>query len=116
MLKQRRNVSPRVPQSCVLSLCVRYLSGAWTPNILWYLSSQSRRFTELKRDLSGVSAKVLAQRLKRLQADGLVARTEVASSPPSVEYSLTDLGRALRPALESLVQVGERIKLRKRAS
>ena len=116
MLKQRRNVSQRPPQHCALSLCVKYLSGVWTPNILWYLGAHARRFTELKRDLPGVSAKVLTQRLKRLQADGLVLRMVVATSPPSVEYSLTELGRTLRPALESLVRVGEQIKLNQSAA
>jgi len=114
MLKQRRNDSPRPPPTCALSLCVSYLSGEWTPNILWYLAAQPRRFSELKRDLAGVSAKVLTQRLKRLQADGLILRSSVGSSPPSVEYSLTELGHELRPALVSLVRVGELIKHRKR--
>ena len=112
MLRMRRNLSALPPQTCALSLCVRFLAGTWTPNILWYLGSQPRRFSELKRDLAGVSAKVLAQRLKRLQADGLVRRVEIKTSPPSVEYSLTDLGTTLRPALETLVFVGERIKQR----
>jgi DNA-binding HxlR family transcriptional regulator len=94
---------------------MRYLSGAWTANILWYLSDQPRRFSELKYDLNGVSAKVLSQRLRRLHSDGLVSRTSFNTSPPSVEYSLTELGRSLRPALGELVRIGELIKRRRQA-
>ena len=111
MLKNRRNRTLRPPEECSLTICVRYLSGAWTPNILWYLSSQPRRFTELKRDLQGISGKMLTQRLRRLQKHGLVTRGVMPTSPPSVEYSLTDLGRTLQPALAALVAVGHQIKL-----
>lgn len=110
MLKHRRNRVAPPPPTCALSLCLRYLSGTWTPNILWYLGAQSRRFSELRRDMTGISAKVLAARLRRMQADGLVCRVELPSSPPSVEYSLTELGRELQPALAALVTVGEKIK------
>lgn len=79
---------------------------------MWYLSSQARRFNELKHDLRGVSSKVLAQRLKRLELDGLVIRREVATSPPSVEYALSPLGHELQPALAMLVRVGHQLKQR----
>lgn len=116
MLKRRQNKVASPPIECELTLCVRYMSGAWTANILWYLSHQPRRFSELKHDLSGISAKVLAQRLHRLEGDGLVARVPLHTSPPSVEYVLTELGRDLQPALAALVEVGHIIKQRNAAS
>lgn len=112
MLKRRRNDAVPPPEDCALTVCVRYMGGAWTPNILWYLSSGARRFNELKHDLQGVSSKVLAQRLKRLELDGLVVRHEIASSPPSVEYQLSSQGHELQPALAILVRVGHQLKQR----
>jgi DNA-binding HxlR family transcriptional regulator len=113
VLKRRRNKVAAPPRECALTVCLRYISGAWTPNILWYLGAEPRRFTELQHDLPGVSSKMLAARLKRLQRDGLVRRVSVPSSPPSVEYRLTDLGCALRPGLETFVAVGHKIKQRR---
>lgn len=116
MLKRRRNKVVSPPSECPLTLCVRYMSGAWTANILWYLGSQPRRFSELKQDLRGVSAKVLSQRLRRLESDGLIARQPLNTTPPSVEYVLTALGHDLQPALAALVEVGHKIKHRKAAA
>ena len=116
MLKRRQNKVVAPPNECPLTLCVRYMSGAWTANILWYLGNQPRRFSELKQDLRGVSAKVLSQRLRRLESDGLVARLPLDTTPPSIEYSLTELGRDLQPALAALVEVGHKIKHRKAAA
>jgi DNA-binding HxlR family transcriptional regulator len=113
MLKRRRNPTIPPPEECPLTVCVRYISGAWTPNILWYLSAQPRRFSELKQDLPGVSSKMLAQRLRRLESDGLVTRRPMNTSPPSIEYSLTEVGRDLQPALAMLVTVGHKIKQRR---
>ena len=89
---------------------MRFLGGAWTPNIIWYLSGGPRRFSELKHDLSGISAKMLTQRLRDLTESGVVARTELSTSPPTVEYSLTETGMELKPAIDAIVRVGERLK------
>ena len=86
------------------------LGGAWTPNIVWYLRAGPRRFNELRGDVAGVSAKVLSQRLRRLQADGIVERHVMPTSPPTVEYELTELGRELLPAVDAIVDVGHRLK------
>lgn len=86
------------------------LGGAWTPNIVWYLSNEPRRFSELKGDLAGISAKVLTARLRQLEANGIVHREVMPTSPPTVEYRLTELGRELKPAIESIVSVGHRLK------
>jgi DNA-binding HxlR family transcriptional regulator len=89
---------------------MRFLGGAWTPNIIWYLSATPRRFSELKHDLKGISAKVLTQRLRYLVKMGVLERIEVSSSPPTVEYQLTELGGELKPAIEAIVSVGHRLK------
>jgi DNA-binding HxlR family transcriptional regulator len=101
------------PDGCPLTECMAFLGGAWTPNILWYLREGPRRFNELRRDIVGVSGKVLSQRLQRLHADGIVKRRVMPTSPPTVEYELTELGREVLPAVDAIVEVGHRLKARR---
>jgi DNA-binding HxlR family transcriptional regulator len=110
MLPRRKNRVAHPPPSCPLSECLNIIGGAWTPNIIWYLSQHPRRFSELKADIPGISAKVLSARLKKLEADGVVVREVLPTSPPSVEYSLSILGLELKPAIEAIVAVGHRLK------
>lgn len=112
MLKVRKNHSPKVPPTCALTECMGVIAGAWAPNIIWHLRAGPRRFNELRIDIPPVSAKVLSQRLRELQERGVVVREVMPTSPPSVEYRLTDLGRELIPALEAIVEVGHKLKLR----
>ena len=111
----RRRSRVAAPE-CPLSPCLRIVGGAWTPNVIWYLKEQPRRFTELKADLVGVSAKTLTARLRKLERDGVVYRRVIPSSPPTVEYGLSALGRKLVPAVEAIAEVGLELKrLRVRA-
>ncbi|EGF92198.1 hxlR-like helix-turn-helix family protein [Asticcacaulis biprosthecium C19] len=89
------------------------LGGAWTPNVIWYLSGGARRFGELKSDMPLISAKMLSARLKDMEEKGVVTRTVMPTSPPSVEYALTELGAELVPALKAIVSVGQRLKVRR---
>lgn len=109
-LKRRRNHSPPPPERCALTECLAIISGAWAPNVIWHLRGGARRFSELRADIPPVSAKVLTQRLRELEARGVVARMILPTSPPSVEYSLTALGQELLPALNAIVDVGHRLK------
>ncbi|WP_231950253.1 winged helix-turn-helix transcriptional regulator [Paraburkholderia caribensis] len=88
------------------------LSGLWTPELVWCLSNGPRRFSELRRDNPTITAKVLTGRLRDLEARGVLERNVLATSPPSVEYTLTSLGRELLPAITSIVEVGSRLLLR----
>ena len=110
MLPRRKNRVEEPPERCPLNECLSIIGGAWTPNIIWYLSQHPRRFTELKADIPGISAKMLTARLKRLEADGVVERRVEPTSPPSVEYRLSPLGQELKPAIEAIVGVGHRLK------
>jgi DNA-binding HxlR family transcriptional regulator len=94
------------PADCPVAECLRFLSATWTPEILWFLHAQSRRFGDLRRDLVGISAKVLTVRLRELERRGAVQRTVKATSPPTVEYSLTELGRRFVPVLEQIAVMG----------
>lgn len=109
MLKVRRNQSPPPPGGCPLSECMKVLAGAWTPHVIWHLRAGPRRFSELKIDIPPISAKVLSARLRELQDRGVIVRKVLDTSPPSVEYQLTDLGAQLVPALEAIAEVGYRL-------
>ena len=109
-VKRRKSKVPPPPAGCPLTACMKFLGGAWTPNVIWYLRSEPRRFSELMADIPGVSPKVFSARLKRLEKDGILIRRVVPTSPPTVEYSLTDLGQELTPAIEAIVQVGHKLK------
>lgn len=110
MIVRRKNKVAPPPMSCPLSACLSIIGGQWTPNIIWFLSEQPRRFSELKDDIQGISPKVLTTRLRKLEADGIVLRTVMPTSPPTVEYSLTELGKELKPAIEAIVRVGKKLK------
>jgi DNA-binding HxlR family transcriptional regulator len=76
----------------------------WTTPILWQLNTYGRqRFNDLRELVGGITAKVLTQRLRQLERDGLVARTMYAEIPPRVEYEITALGRSLAPVFAALV-------------
>lgn len=111
-LRIRRNKVAAPPPACPLSECMRLLRGAWAPNVIWYLSAEPRRFGELRVDMPKISARVLSARLRELEERGVVNRRVIASSPPSVEYELTDLGHELVPAIQAIVEVGKKLKMR----
>ncbi len=111
MIRHRANKSGPAPQSCPLETSLKILAGAWSPQILWYLQAEPRRFGDLKRDLGKISAKVLTTRLRELEKRGVVARNVMHTSPPTVEYSLTELGRKMNPVLEIIAEVGKDLTL-----
>ena len=98
------------PPQCPLSMCMDLLRGAWAPNVIWYLRGGARRFGELRHDIPRISARVLSQRLRELEARGLILRRLLDTSPPSAEYELTELGHELLPALDAIAKVGTRLK------
>jgi DNA-binding HxlR family transcriptional regulator len=109
-LKVRKNKAPPPMPTCPLTECMSLLGGAWTPNVIWYLSAGPRRFMELRTDMPAISAKVLSTRLRELQKNGVVTRRVMPTTPPSVEYALTGLGQELMPAIEAIVEVGHKLK------
>ena len=116
MVPRRKNKAAPPPTECLLTECLSIIGGAWTPNVIWYLRDQPRRFSELKGDIVGISAKMLTERLRELEEGGVIRRRVMPTSPPTVEYSLTDLGKELRPALDAIVDVGHRLKRLRRSA
>ncbi|AGC48114.1 transcriptional regulator [Myxococcus stipitatus DSM 14675] len=109
-LKQRKSKAPPPPPGCPMRTCMSLLGGVWTPNVIWHLSGGPRRFGELIKDIPGISPKVLTTRLRELEAKGAVAREVQPTSPPSVEYALSELGMELVPVIDAIVRVGTRLK------
>lgn len=84
---------------------LKILEGRWKMVILFQLfASGVLRFSELERAIPGISQKMLSQHLRELERDGVVQRTVYPVVPPKVEYGLTELGKALCPALDALLQ------------
>ena len=86
------------------------ISDKWKVLILRDLMPGTKRFSELKRSVGHVTQKVLTAQLRQMEERGLVARTVYPEVPPRVEYSLTELGRSLKPVLDAMWDWGENYK------
>lgn len=91
-----------VEASCPVARAMDVLDGKWTMLVIRDLLAGTRRFSQLRASLTGISPKTLTDRLRVLEAHGLVTRTIYAEVPPRVEYALTDRGRALGPVVTAL--------------
>ena len=109
-LKLRKSTAPPPPPGCPMAACMQVLGGAWTTAVIWKLAGDPRRFGELQKDIPGISPKMLAARLRTLEQKGVVIREVAPTSPPSVEYSLSVLGRELVPVIDAIVRVGTRLR------
>ncbi|MCX4640859.1 helix-turn-helix transcriptional regulator [Streptomyces sp. RPA4-5] len=90
-------------QPCPINPVVDLLFSRWTTPIVWVLEHHGRlRFNELQRLVPSITPKVLTQRLRQLERDGLVVRTYHAEIPPRVEYEISELGRTLVPVFQTL--------------
>lgn len=88
---------------------IRLLEGRWKLLILFHLfDGKVRRYSDLEKLIPGISQKMLAQQLRQLEADGIVARTVYPEVPPKVEYRLTEWGQALCPVLDGLLSWTEK--------
>ncbi|MFD7154064.1 winged helix-turn-helix transcriptional regulator [Kribbella sp. NPDC059898] len=86
---------------------LRRVGDTWSLATIARLTDSPRRFTELMKDLPGISHRMLTQTLRSLQRDGLISRTAYAEVPPRVEYALTPLGRSLLDPLTELTRWAE---------
>lgn len=91
---------------CPVELCLSTIGSKWAALVLWHLRDGTLRYSELRRRLGDVSHKMLAQRLRELEADGLVQRTVYPVVPPHTEYALTPEGERLIPTLVAMQQWG----------
>ncbi|PZS36981.1 MAG: transcriptional regulator [Pseudonocardiales bacterium] len=92
------------PESCPITPVVDLVFSRWTTPILWKLNEYGRqRFVDLQKHVGTITSKVLTQRLRQLERDGLVTRTHYTEIPPRVEYEITELGKSLAPVFATLV-------------
>jgi len=87
---------------CPVETAIEIIGGRWKVLILRELFNGTRRFSELRRALSGVSHRTLTQQLRELEAHGIVRRKVHRQIPPKVEYSLSPLGETLRPVIAAM--------------
>ncbi|SDG97268.1 transcriptional regulator, HxlR family [Lentzea fradiae] len=95
--------------ACPIAPVVDLVFSRWTTPILWTLNEHGRlRFVELERRIGTITPKVLTQRLRQMERDGLVTRTYHPEVPPRVEYEISELGRSLAPVFHGLAEWSKR--------
>ena len=93
---------------CPVEATIEVIGGKWKPLILWWLHQKTYRFADLRRQIPGISEKMLIQHLRELEADGIVNRKVFSTVSPKVEYSLTDDGKSLKQALNAICDWGKK--------
>ncbi|WP_373217476.1 winged helix-turn-helix transcriptional regulator [Ruminococcus sp. 5_1_39BFAA] len=96
--------------ACPVETTLTLIGDKWKVLILRDLLPGTKRFGELKKSIGSVSQKVLTAQLRDMEESGLINRKMYAEVPPRVEYSLTDLGRSLKPILDAMWNWGEGYK------
>lgn len=97
-------------KNCSVAYALDILTGKWNLHILWCLCQEETiRFNELRRKLPGISNNALSQCLRQLEKKHVVQRKQYNEIPPRVEYSLTSLGRELKPVITLLSEWGEKV-------
>ncbi len=99
--------------ACPVATTVQLIGSKWKLLILRNLLVRPWRFNELKKDLEGISQKVLTDSLRSMEEDGLVNRTVFPEVPPRVEYALSELGESMRPIIQAMAQWGKEYKAKR---
>lgn len=95
------------PDNCRVEDALGILVGKWKPVILLYLLQEgTKRFSELKRIMPGITQKMLTKQLRELEEEGIIERVVYPQVPPKVEYSMSEYGRSLEPILEAMHEWG----------
>ena len=88
--------------ACPVATTVQMIGSKWKLLIMRNLLARPWRFNELKKDLVGISQKVLTDSLRSMEADGIITRTVYPEVPPRVEYALSELGESMRPIIKAM--------------
>ena len=89
-------------EHCPVEATLELIGGKYKTLILWHLADGTLRFSELRREIAGITPKMLTQQLRELEAHALIHREVFPIVPPKVEYSLTELGKSLMPLLMAM--------------
>jgi DNA-binding HxlR family transcriptional regulator len=92
--------------SCAVAACAEIVGAKWTAILVHDLSEGPRRFSQLEHSCCGISPRTLSERLRALEAEGIVVRRSYPESPPRVEYELTDKGESLLPIIDEMRTFG----------
>ena len=95
---------------CPVATTVGLIGSKWKLLILRNLLARPWRFNELKKDLEGISQKVLTDSLRSMEDDGIITRTVYPEVPPHVEYALSEIGETIRPIIKSMEEFGNYYK------
>ena len=95
------------PSKCPAEVTLALIAGRWKIPLIFHLLAGAKRFSELFRALTGVTQKMLTQQLREMEQHGLVERKVFAQVPPKVVYSLTPLGRSLKPVVDAMCRWGD---------
>ena len=95
---------------CPVATTVQLIGSKWKLLIIRNLRARPWRFNELRKDLEGISQKVLTDSLREMEADGIITRTVYPEVPPRVEYALSPLGETLGPVLDAMAKWGNDYK------
>ena len=96
--------------ACPVATTVQLIGSKWKLLIIRNLRSRPWRFNELKKDLEGISQKVLTDSLRSMEEDGIITRTVYPEVPPRVEYALSELGESMRPIINAMEVWGKDYK------
>ena len=98
-----------LPQ-CPVATTVQIIGSKWKLLIFRNLLTRPWRFNELRKNLEGISQKVLTDSLRSMEEDGIVTRTMYPEVPPRVEYALSELGESIRPIIDAMAEWGNNYK------
>ena len=101
--------------ACPVATTVQLIGSKWKLLIIRNLLTRPWRFNELRKDLEGISQKVLTDSLRSMEEDGIVTRTVYPEVPPRVEYALSELGESMRPIIKAMEVWGAAYKNSKAA-
>lgn len=100
--KGRKKVLNMCDEPCAIEKGMRLIGGKWKGSIIYHLKDEPVRFNDLTRMLGGATKKMVDQRLKELEQEGMVIRKVISDRPVAVTYELTEFGRSALDILESL--------------
>lgn len=102
--------------ACPVAITVQLIGSKWKLLIMRNLLARPWRFNELRKDLEGISQKVLTDSLRSMEKDGIITRTVYPEVPPRVEYALSELGESMRPIMDAMEKWGSDYKNREQRS
>ncbi|MEM9439451.1 MAG: helix-turn-helix domain-containing protein [Pseudomonadota bacterium] len=100
--KGRRRAHEACLEPCAIERGMRIIGGKWTGSILWHLKDEPVRFNDLARMIGAASKKMITERLRQLEQQGLIKRDVIDSAPISVQYSITPFGKTALGFLDEL--------------